>query len=143
MEGREVMSKIKSELSNSNDDRISKHRYYELKHHCYQYAEWKREAADLLIKSPILTEKTGKTNNITNQVEEAVEKREKILKKVDRIRKLCEEVGGESAYYLLACVTAGYSYDVLSSRYGVIPCSRVEFYKLYRHFFKLLDEELD
>ena len=136
------MGRLKSELSKKNENNISKHRYYELQHHCMQYAEWKRAAEDLILHSPEQVEHTGKTNDIYDPVLNSVEKREALLKKINRVKDLCKEAGGDSEYYLLACVAHGYSYDSLEARYGVLPCSRVEFYKRYRRFFKRLDEEL-
>lgn len=137
------MGRLKSELSDKNEDKISKHRYYELQHHCMQYAEWKRLSDDLLTKSPyLMAEKVGKTNDISDPTSYVAERREKLLIKINRVKKLCECAGGESAYYLMACVTNGYSYDVLQAKYGVLPCSRVEFYKKYRRFFKMLDMEI-
>ena len=38
----EIMRGERAELSKKNPYYISKHRYYELKHFCRQYDEWKR-----------------------------------------------------------------------------------------------------
>ena len=38
---------LRSELSSKNKHYIDKHRYYELKHFCLQYPEWKRAYAYL------------------------------------------------------------------------------------------------
>ena len=38
---------LRSELSSKNKYYIDKHRYYELKHFCLQYPEWKRAYAYL------------------------------------------------------------------------------------------------
>lgn len=137
------MARLKSELSAKNEDRISKHRFYELQHHCRQYAEWKRLAFDLLEKSPdYMAEKLGVTNNISDPVAFAAEKREFYLTKTDRIKRLCQVAGEDAAGYLLISLTRGDTYDAMQAQFGVLPCSRVEFYKRYRRFFKLLDMEL-
>ena len=38
---------LRAELSQKNKYYIDKHRYYELKHFCLQYPEWKRAYAEL------------------------------------------------------------------------------------------------
>lgn len=38
---------LRAELSTKNKYYIDKHRYYELKHFCLQYPEWKRTYAEL------------------------------------------------------------------------------------------------
>lgn len=35
----------KPELSKKNPYHLSRHRYYELKHFCFQYPEWKKNIA--------------------------------------------------------------------------------------------------
>lgn len=42
------MSYVKSELSQNNKYWIPRHRYFELKHFCLQYPEWKKEYIELL-----------------------------------------------------------------------------------------------
>ena len=42
------MSYVKSELSQNNKYWIPRHRYFELKHFCLQYPEWKKKYIELL-----------------------------------------------------------------------------------------------
>lgn len=134
------MSYFKAELSNKNDFKISKHRYYELQHFCLQYPEWVRAADDLLNKSPdAMSEKYGKSNNISDPVAFAAEKREKYLKKIKLVDDVCKEANPEIAHLLKAIVTIGTTYDKLEARLGTLPISRVSFYKYYRKVYWLLD----
>ena len=48
MEGGESVSYARSEISKKNPYWIPKHRYFELKHFCLQYPDWKNEYAALL-----------------------------------------------------------------------------------------------
>ena len=48
MEGGKSMSCVRSEISKKNPYWIPKHRYFELKHFCLQYPDWKIEYAALL-----------------------------------------------------------------------------------------------
>lgn len=47
------MSYVKSELSQNNKYWIPRHRYFELKHFCLQYPEWKKEYIELLSTYPL------------------------------------------------------------------------------------------
>ena len=37
------MNNVKPELSKRNPYKLDKHRYYELKHFCLQYPDWKKK----------------------------------------------------------------------------------------------------
>lgn len=51
-------TKIRPELSKKNKYWIPRHRYYELKHFCLQYPEWKEQYTNLSsVTTPKLTDK--------------------------------------------------------------------------------------
>ena len=51
-------TKIRPELSKKNKYWIPRHRYYELKHFCLQYPEWKEQYTNLSsVTTPKLTDR--------------------------------------------------------------------------------------
>lgn len=138
------MSALKNELSKKSEYYISKHRMLELTHFCRQYAEWARAAEDLLTKGPdFVAEKYGKTGGVNDPVSFAVIKREYYLKKKEIVKRTCEEVceGTGLAYYLLAAVTSGTTYDQMAAKH-ILPVGRNTFYNYYRKFFWTLDQKI-
>lgn len=137
-----MATKIKSELSKKNKYWIDKHRYYELKHFCMQYPEWKRELASInLVRRGTLSESGSiKTNHNESPVEKYIEKSIYYTERIDiveRTAKMTDEFLGK---YILQAVTEGYSYEEIKSKLE-IPCCREVYYKMYRRFFWILDRE--
>lgn len=135
-----MATKIRPELSERNKYWISKHRYYELKHFCLQYPEWKtlyEEFNDVTV--PLSMIESSPTDNLPG---DPTAKR--VLMKMfysERIR-LIEETAIETDPYLysyiLKGVTEGKSYTYLKTVLN-IPCSRDMYYDRYRKFFWLLN----
>lgn len=132
------------ELSVSNRWWINKHRYYELRHFCFQYPEWRHQIADIdgLPKSSPGTDERinpGKTSNLTATYAEA---RMHLEDKCLMVEKACFEVCGHQFWWtiLLEAVTQNTSYDKLEASIGMMPISRNEWYILYRKFFWTLDK---
>lgn len=135
---------LRSELSQNNKYYIDKHRYYELKHFCLQYPEWKRSYTDLEdIDIPLAMMENMPTSNLPG---DPTYKRA-LLRTFysDRI-KLIEKVAMETDPYLYAYiikgVTEGRSYTYLKTVLG-IPCGKDMYYDRYRKFFWLLSENRD
>lgn len=134
-----IMSTMnRPELSETNPYYISKHRFYELKHFCLQYKEWRKELSNLdpkissvgKIEKPIQTDPVG---------ELAIQR----LYYEDRIRLIhsCAfEADPELAPYIVQAVTEECSYTFLRSVKN-IPCSKDYYYDKYRKFFWLLAKE--
>lgn len=133
---------ITPEISKRKSFYISKHRYYELKHFCLQYPEWKKELVELResyepksqlggnIKfSNDVTDKTG--NLATNIVY-----LENCIKLVESVANELDSVLG---WYIFKAVTEDLSYVTLSTEF-YIPCGKDIYYKLYRQFFYILSE---
>ena len=136
---------IRAEISENNKYYIDKHRYYELKHFCLQYKEWKKEYAkcnDAIIFAAQL-DRVPASDNIPSDItaKYAMQK----LFYSERI-KLIEQVAKEAddfLYpYLLKAVTEGMAYTHLKTRYN-IPCGRDMYYDRYRKFFWLLSKKRD
>lgn len=134
---------IRPELSKKNQYWINKQRYYELKHYCMQYNIWKKSLLYLDgLSRYSQNEPTSKTNKVSDPTVECAEERQYYLrhiKLVERVAELTDPVLGE---YVLKGVTEGTRYDILRLRCNV-PCSRDEYYRLYRKFFFILDKERD
>lgn len=124
---------IRPELSKNNEYWISKHRYYELKHFCLQYYEWKKKYKEL---SSVYI--GSEDNSIDPTGSRATEKvyYETLISMVDDSIRNTDTVIGR---YIFEGVTRGLSYSFLHARYNV-PFSKEIYYKYYRKFFSLLDK---
>ena len=135
------MSDIKPELSQKNKYWIPKHRYYELKHYCLQYPEWKRQyflekfkmevGADIIVPN--------KQKNLVRPVEKAGITLGELSEKLSKIEETCKLADKDIWPWLLRAVTDGVSFTRLKTLYD-IPCERDMFYDRYRKFFWLLDK---
>lgn len=135
---------IRPKISEKNKYYIDKHRYYELKHFCLQYKEWKKayeacndavifgSAIDKLPSSNIPSDLTAKYALRKIQYSERIKLIEQAAKDAD-----------EFLYpYILRAVTEGLSFTHLKARLD-IPCGRDMYYDRYRKFFWLLSELRD
>ncbi len=129
---------IRSEISKKNQYYISKHRYYELKHFCLQYPEFKRKYIDLCEKIPsgIICIKFEKSM----PGDEILEKRHEYLEKMDMIEKCAKATDPVLGDYIFKAVTKGLTYSYFRMHDG-IPCGRDMFYQMYRKFFYILDKQ--
>ena len=132
------------ELSEKNKWWISKHRYYELRHFCLQYPEWRKQIADidgLPSSSPAGQEhiRSGRTADPTAVYGEA---RSWLTKRVELVEKAAYEACDHQFWYtiLVEAVARNLSYDVLEAQKGIMPISRDQWYNTYRRFFWTLDK---
>lgn len=132
-------TKIRPELSENNQYWIEKHRYYELKHFCFQYPIWKKAylALDGLSKRPI--ELAISTNVHSDPTGKCAEARECYLARMNIIEQTAIATDTNLYNYILKGVTEGISYEHLKARLE-IPCCKDGYYKLYRRFFWLLNK---
>lgn len=116
---------------------ISKHRYYELKHHCLQYNEWKQELLKLRSRSLIQSHMIHCGKNIRSDDKTAYTGllSAHMTTLMDNVEKCSVEAGGDIANYIFTAVTEGKSYSTLNP-----PCGKEYFYKKYRMFFYLLSQ---
>lgn len=135
---------IRATISEKNKYFIDKHRYYELKHFCLQYNEWKKAYAScndaVIFASKFEREPSS---NITSDI---TAKYGMMKAHYDRRIKLIERIAMEADDYLypylLKAVTEGLSYTNLKAVHN-IPCGRDMYYDRYRKFFWLLSEARD
>lgn len=129
---------IRSEISKNNPYYISKHRYYELKHFCLQYKDFKRIYNDLCNKIPSGMIISNNENN--TKTNEEIYVRERYLNKINLIEecsKLTDEILGP---YILKGVTENLPYTYLKMNNN-IPCCRDIYYEHYRKFFFILSHK--
>ena len=132
---------IRAEISEKNKYYIDKHRYYELKHFCLQYSEWKKAYVacnDCIIFTSNL-EKTSSSNVPSDLTAKYAMKKAYYGERINLIEKTAKEADDFLYPYILKAVTEGLSYTYLKSRLD-IPCGRDMYYDRYRKFFWLLSE---
>lgn len=132
---------IRPEISTKNKYYIDKHRYYELKHFCLQYGEWKK--AYLACTDSILyTSKFGDTVNSGTPSDLTAKYAMKRVFYGERL-KLIERTAMEADeylwHYILRAVTEGLSFTYLKTTLN-IPCGKDMYYDRYRKFFWLLSQ---
>lgn len=131
---------IRPELSAKNRYWINKHRYYELKHFCLQYPQWKKLyfMTDSITRPSLDELRLSKSPG--NPTERCALEKMFYSDRMNLVEKITDEVDPIIGRYLLKGVTEGVSYDFLKLKLS-IPCCKDTYYKLYRQFFWLLDKE--
>lgn len=132
---------IRAEISQKNKYWISKHRYYELKHFCLQYPEWKKVYSELCDENlPLSMIETIPIDNIPSDPTV----RRALLKgyyseRIKLIEKTALEADPCLYDYIIKGVTEERSYTYLNTVME-IPCGKDMYYDRYRKFFWLLSE---
>lgn len=128
---------IRPELSKKNKWHISKHRYYELKHFCLQYPEWKKLYLNA-IKYP-QSMKVVKTDTVewNDPVANSVETMDIYKRKIHMVEDAASRTDDVLGSYILKAVTEGLSFTAMKMIYN-IPCGKDMYYDLYRKFFYIL-----
>lgn len=132
---------IRPEVSSKNKYWIDKHRYYELKHFCLQYPEWKKAYAEFNDPGiPLSMIERMPTDNIPG---DPTAKRAMLKAYYSDKIALIEQTALETDLYLheyiLKAVTEGLSYAHLKTKLN-IPCGRDMYYDRYRRFFWILSK---
>ena len=138
------MAKLKPELSKKNRYWLSKHRYYELKHFCLQYKEWKTLYLSLSEPYHTTVGMDGSSKKSIEWVDSTVRtvlKREQYLTKMRLVETAATQADPAIHTYLFKGVTDGVGYTYLKTVMN-IPCGRDMYYDRYRKFFWLLDSHL-
>lgn len=132
---------IRPEISEKNKYYIDKHRYYELKHFCLQYKEWKKayaECLDSIIFASNLIHEVS-TNIPSDITAKYALKRTYYADRIKIIEQAAMDADESLYSFILRGVTEGLSYTYLKTRLD-IPCGRDMYYDRYRRFFWLLSE---
>ena len=129
---------IRPEISKANEYYISRHRYYELKHFCLQYPEFKKAYNDLCEKIP------GGIIQINNDdvkpVDKSAEVRQRYLDQMQLIETCSNLADPVIGPYIFKGVTEGLPYTYFRMRDN-IPCGKDMYYDIYRKFFWILDKK--
>lgn len=135
---------IRPEISEKNKYWIDKHRYYELKHFCLQYKEWKKAYAacneSIIFASSMEEHRTS--NTLSDITAKYAIKRAYYAGRIKLVEKAAMEAEPDLYLYILKAVTEGLSYTYLKTKLE-IPCGRDMYYDRYRKFFWLLSNSRD
>lgn len=135
------MPDLKPELSQRSKYWIPKHRYYELKHYCLQYPEWKKKLLELdnVLKARISSEIRG--SDISRSSENLAIKRYELSRAMELVEECIRTATDELVLqpYIFKAVTEGIPYVRLQAEYS-IPCGPDMYYDAYRRFYWLLSE---
>lgn len=132
---------IRAKISENNKYYIDKHRYYELKHFCLQYGEWRKAYASCC-EAVIFSSRyenlpaSGMPSDLTAKYATL---RAQYSEKIKLIEETAKETDDFLYPYILRAVTEGLSYPYLKTRLN-IPCGRDMYYDRYRKFFWLLSQ---
>lgn len=134
-----MATKLRPELSQKNKYWIDKHRYYELKHFCLQYPDWKKSYMNFDDSSiPLSMIENVPTDNLPG---DPTAKRALMkffyAERIKLIEKTAIETDPYLYSYIIKGVTEEKSYTYLRTKLG-IPCGRDMYYDRYRRFFWLL-----
>lgn len=135
---------IRAEISEKNKYYIDKHRYYELKHFCMQYHEWKRAYSNCA-ESIVFASNLGHTqsgNSPSDLTAKYAIRKAQYGERIQMIEQAAKEADDFLSPYILKAVTEGLSYTYLKTRLD-IPCGRDMYYDRYRRFFWLLSDLRD
>lgn len=132
---------IRPEISEKNKYYIDKHRYYELKHFCLQYREWKKsyELCNESIIFASTVEKMPSDNVPSDLTAKYAIKKVQYAERINLIEESAKEADDYLYPYILKGVTEGLPYTHLKTKLD-IPCGRDMYYDRYRKFFWLLSE---
>lgn len=132
------MSDLKPELSEKSRYHLPKHRYYELRHFCLQYNDWKKQLMMLgSQQTPEFLERFQRSTELPNPTERIAVMRAALSENIHIIEEAAKDADKELSKYILAGVTEGRSFDNLKASMD-IPCERDMYYARYRKFFWLL-----
>ena len=136
---------ISPEITDKSPWWIPRQRYYELKHFCLQYPDWKM-MLKLLDGYQYPTELSDipktETNRVYDPVGEQAMARTSLTRRVEMVEKAAQEAGADLQDYILKSITEGIPYAILRVKF-MIPCCKNEYYDRYRKFFWVLDKLRD
>lgn len=135
------MPDLKPELSQKNKYWIPKHRYYELKHYCLQYPDWKKLYSELNFNLVAHADQEIRGTDISRVNEEIATKRADLFRAMQLIEhcvRTCTDVE-ILQHYIFKAVTEGIPYVQLQTKFE-IPCGPDMYYDTYRRFFWQLSQ---
>ena len=135
-----MSTNVRPNISEEHPYWIDKHRFYELKHFCLQYLQWKKSYNTVSELGPRLySQMYAKGNKPTDPTAKAAEEKLFYSNRIEMVERTAKEADAVLAPYLIKGVTEGLSYEYLKSRLD-IPASKDTYYDRYRKFFWLLSK---
>ena len=123
---------------------INKHRFLELKHHCLQYQDWRRELANM--QDTVKAIQYGKEGKGSPSIGSATEclaiRRTELEEKCKTIEQTAIEADPELYQYILEGVTTDYATYRYLKDAKKIPCGKDMYYDRRRKFFYLLSKKV-
>lgn len=123
---------------------ISKHRFYEIQHHCWQYKEWKDEYAALDAQGVKGVEYDGMPHgtNVGNPTEAIGIRKAMLRDKIDLVERTVMDADPLLYKYILKAVTnEGISFNYLKMVMD-IPCEKDMYYDRRRKFYWLMSQRM-
>ena len=133
----------RAEISKKNKYWISKHRFYEISHHCLQYNEWKDEYTTLSRQGISGVEYDGMPHgsDVGNPTEHAGIRLAELKTKMETIERTAEETDPVLAKYILKAVTnEDVTFNYLK-QFMDIPCEKDMYYDRRRKFYWLMSKK--
>lgn len=134
----------RASISKKNKYWISKHRFYEIQHMCYQYQEWKDEYRTLSEQTVSGVDYDGMPHgsNVSDPTGNAGEKLAELARKIALVEETAIEADPLIAKYILKSVTdENVTYEYLDSIMN-IPCSRNTYFSKRRRFYWLMSRKI-
>lgn len=139
------MPQQRAVLSPKNKYWISKHRFYEICHHCYQYGEWKDEVAmlnDVSVKGLDYDKPPADPNAIGDATANIATRMAQLRNRMELIEQTAEEADPVIAKWLLKAVTEeNVTFNYLKQVMG-IPCEKDMYYERRRKFYWLMAHKI-
>lgn len=123
---------------------INKHRFLELKYHCLQYQDWRRELANMQdTVRAIQYGQEGKGSPGQGSATESLAiRRAELEEKCKTIEQTAIEADSELYQYILEGVTTDYATYRYLRDAKKIPCGKDMYYDRRRKFFYLLSRKI-
>ena len=142
----------RAKISKKNKYWISKHRFYEIEHHCLQYKEWKDEYSTLSTQGVSGVDYDGMPHgtNVGNPTEGAGLRLAILKNKIDTVDETVGEIDDEitkagkpsfKKHLLVAVTNEGISYNYLDMVMG-IPVGEKTYYAARRKFYWLMSQKI-
>ena len=134
----------RAEVSKKNKYWISKHRFYEISHHCMQYNEWKDEYRTLSAQGVKAVQYDGMPHGTTvGQPTETIGLRlAELRNKIESVERAAEETDPFFAKFILKAVTnEGITYNYLREIMDM-PCDKNKYTKIRRKFYWIMGQKM-
>lgn len=134
----------RASISKKNKYWISKHRFYEIQHMCYQYQEWKDEYRTLSEQgiSAVVVDDMPHSTDVGNPTEAKGMRLAELARKIALVEETAIEADPDLAKYILKAVTdENVTFNYLQQVMN-IPCGKDMYYSKRRRFYWLMSRRM-